>query len=60
MTGSRLKIFLCAVVGLLLGLLAYRMQSPHLPMMNYCGVLAFVSMGASLGCLVSDPVNTRR
>ncbi|HET6881906.1 MAG TPA: hypothetical protein VFI31_17200 [Pirellulales bacterium] len=60
MIGSRLTIFLSAAVGLLLGLLVYRTQSAHLPMMNSCGILAFLSMGASLGCLVSQPANKRR
>jgi hypothetical protein len=59
MIGSRFHILLCAVGGLLLGLLAYQCQSPHLPMMNSCGVLAFVSMGASLGCLISRDGNNR-
>jgi hypothetical protein len=60
MIGSRFTIFLCAAVGLLLGLMVYRTQSPHLPTMNSCGVLAFLSMGASLGCLVSMPAKNRR
>jgi hypothetical protein len=60
MIGSRLNVFLCAAAGLLLGLLLYRNQSPHVPMMNSCGVLAFLSMGASLGCLVSEPAKKNR
>jgi hypothetical protein len=59
MIGSRTMILMCAAAGLLLGLLAYQTQSPHLPMMNYCGVLAFASMGASVGCLFSQPANDR-
>lgn len=59
MIGSRWTIFLCAAAGLLLGLLLYGTQSPRVPMMNYCGVLAFLSMGASLGCLASEPVKKR-
>lgn len=60
MIGSRWTIFLCAAAGLLLGLVLYRTQSPHLPMMNSCGVLAFLSMGASLGCLASEPAKRGR
>ncbi|HVX13890.1 MAG TPA: hypothetical protein VHC22_22090 [Pirellulales bacterium] len=60
MTGFGWKVFFCAAAGLMLGLLVYRTQSPHLPMMNSCGVLAFLSMGASLGCLVSEPAAPRR
>jgi hypothetical protein len=60
MTGSRLNVFLCTAAGLLLGLLLYRTQSPYLPMMNACGVLAFLSMGASLGCLASEPAKKSR
>lgn len=52
MIGSRFHVLMCAAGGLVFGLLAYQMQSPHVPMMNSCGVLAFASMGASLGCLV--------
>ena len=57
---SPFTVFLFAAAGLLLGLVMHRMQAPHLPMMNYCGVLAFASMGASLGCLVCDPAKNRR
>ena len=60
MIGSKFKIFLCATAGLLLGLIALRMQSPHVPMMNDFGVLAFASMGASLGCLTCNPSGKRR
>lgn len=55
-----ITIFLCAALGLVLGLLAHQLQSPHLPMMNYCGVLAFASLGASLGCLVCEPMKGHR
>ncbi|HVA46773.1 MAG TPA: hypothetical protein VNH11_10450 [Pirellulales bacterium] len=51
-----LLVVLFAASGLLLGLVVYRLQSPHLPMMNYFGVIAFASMGASLGCLVCEPL----
>jgi hypothetical protein len=55
---SRTGVFvgLFAAGGLLLGLVMYRLQSPHLPMMNCFGVIAFASMGASLGCLVCGPL----
>lgn len=50
---SRL-VLSCAAAGLLIGLAMHTFQSPHLPMMNSFGILAFVSMGASLGCLACE------
>lgn len=52
---SRFEVLLFALSGLLLGLILYRTQSASLQMMNQWGIVAFVSMGASLGCLVCDP-----
>lgn len=51
---TSLLVLSCAAAGLLIGLVMQTVQSPHLPMMNSFGVLAFVSMGASLGCLVCE------
>jgi hypothetical protein len=52
---SRFTVLLFAVAGLAIGLVAHRLQSPHLTMMNHWGVIAFASMGASLGCLLCEP-----
>jgi hypothetical protein len=54
MPRSRLPVFLSAALGLVLGVIAHRLQSPHLTMMNHWGVVAFASMGASLGCLLCE------
>lgn len=51
---SSLIVLSCATAGLLIGLVMQTFQSPHLPMMNSFGVVAFFSMGASLGCLVCE------
>ena len=57
---SPIAVILCSAAGLVLGLLAYRLQTPHLISMNYCGVMAFASMGASLGCLMCEPLKDKR
>jgi len=49
-----------AALGLALGLVAHHLQSPHLAMMNDWGVVAFTSMGASLGCLLCEPAGSSR
>jgi hypothetical protein len=50
-----MKVWLFALSGLALGVVFYRTQSPYMQMMNQWGVVAFASMGASLGCLICDP-----
>lgn len=55
----RFKVLFYAALGLAIGLVAHHAQSPHLAMVNQWGVMAFVSMGASLGCLLSDPSGRR-
>ncbi|HWB08591.1 MAG TPA: hypothetical protein VG826_05180 [Pirellulales bacterium] len=54
MPRPRLSILLSAALGLALGLIAHHLQSPHLTMMNHWGIVAFTSMGASLGCLLCE------
>lgn len=55
MLRSRWSIALGAILGLTLGLAAYHLQSGHVAIMNPFGVVAFVSLGASLGCLLAEP-----
>lgn len=55
MLRSRWSIALGAIFGLTLGLAAYHLQSAHVAIMNPFGVVAFVSLGASLGCLLAEP-----
>ncbi len=56
----RLLVLLSAALGLVLGLIAHRLQSPQLVMMNHWGIVAFTSMGASLGCLLCEPAASSR
>ena len=60
MPRSRLPVLFSAALGLALGLVAHHLQSPHLAMMNDWGVVAFTSMGASLGCLLCEPAGSSR
>jgi hypothetical protein len=53
-------VVLSAALGLVLGLIAHRLQSPQLVMMNHWGIVAFTSMGASLGCLLCEPAASSR
>ena len=49
------KVLFYAALGLAIGVVAHQTQSSYLAMMNHWGVIAFASMGASLGCLLCDP-----
>lgn len=55
MLRSRWSIALGALGGLILGLAAYHLQNQHLAIMNQFGVVAFVSLGTSVGFLLADP-----
>ncbi|HEX7449779.1 MAG TPA: hypothetical protein VF306_19625 [Pirellulales bacterium] len=52
---SRWSIAFGAIFGLIMGLAAYHLQNGHVAMMNQVGVVAFVSLGASVGCLLAEP-----
>ncbi|MGH7194633.1 MAG: hypothetical protein ACREJM_14035 [Candidatus Saccharimonadales bacterium] len=55
MLRSRWSITVGAMSGLVMGLAAYHLQNGHVATMNLFGVVAFVSLGASLGCLLAEP-----
>ena len=57
MLRSRWSIAVGALAGLFLGLAAYFLQNQHLAMMNPFGVVAFVSLGTSVGFLLADPAH---
>lgn len=48
-------ILLLSAIGLLVGMLCFVMQSGFAGGMNPLGLVAFGSLGASLGCLIADP-----
>jgi uncharacterized membrane protein YccC len=60
MTRNRFYVFLGTLAGLAFGLAAYRLQGTHPAMMNQFGIVAFASLGTSLGCLLAEPAERRR
>lgn len=56
------KVALSALFGVLLGLILFMSQPTHAieTTMNPLGVVAFGSLGASVGCLVVGDHNRRR
>lgn len=56
----RFSIALGTLLGLAVGLAAYHLQGTHPAMMNQFGVVAFASLGTSLGCLLAEPAQERR
>lgn len=59
MTRRRFYVALGTLLGLAVGLVAYRCQGTHPAMMNQFGIVAFASLGTSLGCLLAEPVQGR-
>jgi hypothetical protein len=55
-----LPILVGAVFGLLCGVAMYRMQAFGPRSMNELGVIAFASLGISLGCLMAESPLPRR
>ena len=55
MLRSRWSIAVGAMFGLAMGLAAYHLQNAHVATMNLFGVVAFVSLGTSVGCLLAEP-----
>lgn len=55
MLRSRWSIALGAFLGLILGLAAYHLQNEHVAAMNQFGIVAFVSLGTSVGFLLAEP-----
>jgi hypothetical protein len=53
-------VILLAFIGLMVGLVLFVSQSPTFEAMNPLGLVAFSSLGASVGCLIADRAENRR
>lgn len=60
MIRRRFYVALGTLLGLAAGVAAYRLQGMHPAMMNQFGIVAFASLGTSLGCLLAEPAQGRR
>lgn len=60
MTQRRFFVALGTLLGLAVGIVTYRLQGTHPAIMNQFGIVAFASLGTSLGCLLAEPAPGRQ